>query len=151
MGILLSEIFNARSIVLNLSGATKEAVFAELADAITAVRPECDQSEMLAALWEREKKMSTGIVPGVAIPHAIYRGINSVVGAIGISKSGIDYGALDNSPVHVVFMLLMGEFVQENHVRVLNQIFTLVQTEAFELIKTAKTPQDIHALLSQIH
>lgn len=151
MSILLSKIFDSRAIILNLSGTTKEDVFTELADAISAIHPECDQPGMLAALWEREKKMSTGIAPGIAIPHAVYRGINTVVGAIGISKAGIEYDALDKNPVHVVFMLAMGEFVQENHMRVLNQIFTLVQTEAFELIKNAQTAQEAHAVLSRFH
>jgi mannitol/fructose-specific phosphotransferase system IIA component (Ntr-type) len=149
--MLLKEIFNLQAIKLNLEGTTKEAVFTELAGAISAAQPECDQSILLASLWERENKLSTGIVSGIAIPHAIYRGIDKVVGAIGISKSGIEYAALDNKPVHVVFMLAMGERAYENHVRVLNQIFALVQTEALTLMKNAKTTHDVYAVLSKFH
>ena len=149
--MLLNEIFNIQAIKLNLEGTTKEAVFTELADTISAVYPECDQTILLTALWERENKLSTGIASGIAIPHAIYRGIDNVAGAIGISKSGIEYGALDNKPVHVVFMLAMGEQAHENHVRVLNQIFALVQTEALTLMKNAASAQDVYALLSKFH
>ena len=151
MRIPLNEIFDPQAIKIDLEGTTKEAVFSELAGTISSVHPECDQTILLDALWERENKLSTGIAPGIAIPHAIYRGIDTVVGAIGVSKSGIEYDALDNKPVHVVFMLAMGERTQENHVRVLNQIFSLVQSEALMQMRKAKTTQDVHAILSQFH
>lgn len=147
--MLLHEIFDERSIRLNLEGKTKQAVFIELVDAIAAACPECNRTVMLAALWEREDKMSTGIASGVAIPHAFHRGINNMAGAIGISQNGIEYGALDNKPVYVVFMLAMGEPAEENHLRTLNQIFTLVQSEALAMIKKAKNAKDIHTILAR--
>jgi len=149
MILTLSEIFNPESILLNLAGTTKETVFSELVGAIAAVHPECNQESMLAALWEREKKLSTGIVSDVAIPHAICSSIKTVAGAVGISRAGIDYGALDEKPVHVIFMLVMNEDAKENHLHILEQIFTLVKTDALALIKNAKTAQEIHAVLSR--
>jgi mannitol/fructose-specific phosphotransferase system IIA component (Ntr-type) len=149
MGILLSEIFDLRTIKLNLEGATKEAAFNELSDAITAVHPECDQTLMLAALWERENKMSTGITSGIAVPHAICKGINSIAGAIGISQTGIEYGALDNEPVYVIFMLAMSEPARENHLFVLNQIARLAQSKMFASIKDADNVQQVYDILSR--
>jgi len=149
MEILLGEIFNSGTILPDLAGKTKEAVFSELAGAISAVHPECDQAVMLRALWEREKKLSTGITSGVAIPHAICAGIGTVAGALGISKAGIEYDALDKKPVHVIFMLLTGEGAKENHLHILDQISSLVRTDALALIKNAKNVQEVHAVLSQ--
>ncbi|MDR2729956.1 MAG: PTS sugar transporter subunit IIA, partial [Treponema sp.] len=91
MEIFLNEIFESRSIILNLEGKTKEEVFSELTKAITAAHPECNESSMLASLWERENKLSTGIGSGIAIPHATYEGIDKIAGAIGISQTGIEY------------------------------------------------------------
>jgi hypothetical protein len=50
MRILLNDIFDPRSVKINLEANTKEGVFIELAEAITAVHPECDRASMLAAL-----------------------------------------------------------------------------------------------------
>ena len=149
MGTLLGEIFDSRTIVLNLNGTTKKEVFNELVDAISAVHPDFDRALMLTALWEREEKLSTGIAAGVAIPHAVYNGIGGIVGALGISKKGIEYGALDEKPVHVIFMLAMDEGVKEKHLRVLKQIFSLVQTKEFALIENAKSEQDVYNILSR--
>jgi mannitol/fructose-specific phosphotransferase system IIA component (Ntr-type) len=149
MAISLSSIFDPGAILLNLENVSKETLFAELTDAIAAVHPDCEQSTMLAAIWEREKKMSTGIAAGIAIPHAVCNGIHTVAGAIGISKSGIDYGALDDKPVHIVFMLAMGDEAREYHLRILDQISMLTQTDALSEMKSAKTPQDVHAILAK--
>jgi len=147
MILSLDEIFESNTILTDLAGTTKEEAFDELVHAIAAVHTECDQSVMLTALWEREKKLSTGIASGVAIPHAICGGIGTIAGAVGISRMGIDYDALDKKPVHVIFMLLMNEGTKENHLFILNQIFTLLRTDALTLIKNAKTAQDVHSVL----
>jgi PTS system fructose-specific IIC component/PTS system nitrogen regulatory IIA component len=151
MRILLSEIFDPQSIRINLESTTKDGVFTELVEAITNVRPECDAQIMLDAIWEREKKMSTGIVSGVAIPHAVCRGINKIVGAIGLSEEGIDYNALDHNPVHVVFMLLMGEPGMEGHLRVFNQLTGLIKSDSFLLMRQAKNPEEIKKILTQFN
>ena len=149
MRILLNEVFDPRSIRLNLEAKTKEEIFIELAEAITAVHPECDRASLLASLWERENKLSTGVVSGVAIPHTIYGGINNIAGAIGISQTGIDYGAPDHKPVHVVFMLAINDKATENHLRFLNQIFTLAQSEAITIIREAKNTETVINILSR--
>jgi PTS system fructose-specific IIC component/PTS system nitrogen regulatory IIA component len=150
MGILLSEVFDPQSILLNLEGKTKDEIFTELAEAICTVHPECDRASMLASLWERENKLSTGIVPGVAIPHSIYGGINNIAGAIGISKTGIDYGALDNEPVYVVFMLVISDKATESHLRILNQLFALSQSEAITIIRNAQNTDVVKDILSSV-
>jgi len=149
MSILLSDIFNPQSIKLGLEGKTKKEVFAELTGIIAAAHPGCGQAPLLEALWEREHKLSTGIAPGIAIPHAFCGGIEGIGGALGVSQEGIEYDALDSEPVYVVFMLAIGEPAKEHHLRVLNQIFALTQSEALEMIRNAKSPQDVQAILSR--
>jgi len=149
MGIFLKDIFDPQAIILNLQGKTKDEVFIELSKALAAANPECDPHAMFEALWEREKKMSTGVASGVAIPHTTYRGLKSAIGAIGVSQTGIEYDALDDKPVYVIFMLVLGEPVEESHLRILNQISRLAQSEALALVRQAKTVQDISAILSR--
>ena len=149
MRITLSEVFDTRTILLNLAGTTKEEIFQELVDAIALVNPECDKTAILAALWEREKKLSTGISSGVAIPHAVCTGIGTIAGAVGISSAGVEYGALDGKPVNIIFMLVLGEAAKEDHLRILDKTFTLVRTEALTLIKNAKSAQEVYDILSR--
>ena len=151
MGRSLSDIFDSRSIKLDFDGKTKELALAELINSISVLHPECNRTELFSAIMEREKKMSTGIGNGVAIPHASCTSIVNMCGAIGVSKQGIDYGALDQKPVHIVFLFATGERADENHLRVLNLIFKLAMSEEFAVMKNAKNAEEIHAILSRIH
>ena len=141
------ELFDVQSIKLNLDGKTKEAVFTELIDSIAHLHSRCDRAEMLALILDREEKMNTGIGNGVAIPRIHCNGIGHIAGAIGISRQGIDYGAPDNKPVNVVFLLAIDERIKDDHLRVVNQIFRLAQSEALTKIKNAQNEQHIHDFL----
>jgi len=149
MGILLSDIFGLPSIRMDLENTDKEAVFAELIETLAAFHPEIEPAEALAAIVARENKMSTGIAPGIAIPHAFCKGADGIIGAIGISRPGIEYDALDGKPVHAVFMLIISEKAKGEHLNALNRICTLAHSEGLALILGAKTPGDIQAVLSR--
>ena len=151
MGKSLSDIFDLRSIKLDFDGKTKELALTELIDSISVLHPECDRKELFTAIMEREKKMSTGIGNGVAIPHTGCKGIANMSGAIGVSKQGIDFGALDQKPVHIVFLFATNEKADENHLRILNLIFKLAMSREFALMKNANNAEEIHAILSQVH
>jgi mannitol/fructose-specific phosphotransferase system IIA component (Ntr-type) len=105
---------------------------------------------MLASLWKRENKLSTGIGSGIAIPHATYEGIDKITGAIGISQTGIEYNALDQKAVNIVFMLIIGGQAHENHLNVLNKLIALAQSEAPEMMKKAQNKEAVMDILSHI-
>jgi mannitol/fructose-specific phosphotransferase system IIA component (Ntr-type) len=147
----LGDIFAPGTINLNLAGKTKDSVLSELISGIYASYPQYNTSDMLRAISQRENQMTTGIGSGVAIPHAFCKGIDNMVGAIGISKSGIDYGAIDNKPVHVVFLLAINEKAEEKHLRIINLIFNIIKSEAITQIKNAKRAEDIHSILLRMH
>ena len=144
----LDTIFTKDTIKLNLAGTTKEAVLRELIEMAAAAHAECAPDEMLAAVNEREGKMSTGIGSGIAVPHGYCRNLNGAIGVIGVSRAGIDYDALDQKPVHVVFLLLMNEAAKEQHLRVLNSVFTLANSGACDALLAAGTVDEAYALLS---
>ncbi|MDR0589466.1 MAG: PTS sugar transporter subunit IIA, partial [Spirochaetaceae bacterium] len=123
----LAEVFDERLIKLNLTGTDKGTVFEELVEEISAFKPDLNQEEMLAAIGNREAKMNTSVAPGVAVPHGYVRGLNGIIGAVGFSRQGIEYKSQDSKPVHLVFMVLLGDGAQEQHLRVLSRILTFVK------------------------
>jgi mannitol/fructose-specific phosphotransferase system IIA component (Ntr-type) len=149
--MLLNNIFDKRAIKLNLEGNTKEEVFTELIEAIADVHPEFGMDEMLRVIWDRENKMNTSIAPGAAVPHGYYPGSGDVVGAIGVSRAGIEYDALDHKPVHFIFLLIMGETSHEKHLHVLSRILSLTKSGALTYIQTAKSHQEVYAILSRFN
>lgn len=151
MGTSIYEIFDLQSINLDLTANTKEEALDELINSIIVLHPEYDRDELLAAVMERESKMSTGIGNGIAIPHAFCTGITGMIGAIGISKLGIDYRALDNKPVQVIFLLVINNNANENHLYALNMINNLAQSEKLALMINANNAEEVHAILSRMY
>lgn len=65
-----------------------------------------DAGELFNTLFEREKIGSTGIGGGVAIPHIRVEGIDGVVGIFAQLAGGVDFEAIDDRPVDLIFILL---------------------------------------------
>jgi PTS system fructose-specific IIC component/PTS system nitrogen regulatory IIA component len=149
--VLLSDVFDKRSIKLNLESKNKEDVFEELIETITAIHPGFDRDSILAAVQSRENKMNTSIASGVAIPHGVYPGTDNIFGAIGISSLGIDYNAPDEKKVHCVFLIVLGDAAREKHLNVLNRIMSLINSEGLSLIRKARTSEEIHNILYHLH
>ena len=85
--------------------------------------------ELIEALKEREKIMSTGIGFGIAIPHARLKSVKEMTFAIGISKKGIDFDSIDSNPVHLVILVAAGEKQHKEYLKLLSSIMTILKKE----------------------
>ena len=146
----LKQIFSPSSIILNLESTDKDELFEEMVEAVHTFKPEINREEALTSIRERESKMSTGIMHDVAVPHGSCSSIDGVVGAIGISRKGIDYDALDKAPVHFVFMLLSNVEETEKHLSALKLLASVLQSPEFiKEIFVKETPQDVYNVLCE--
>lgn len=146
--MVLGQVFSPKTIIVNLESEDKDEVFEELVDSIISVQPQLNRTAAVEALQERESKMSTGIVHGIAVPHGITDSVNGVVGAIGISQKGIDYDALDNAPVHLVFMLLISPEEREKHLQILSSLLKVLQNpNSVNLLMEKKSAKEVYDTL----
>jgi mannitol/fructose-specific phosphotransferase system IIA component (Ntr-type) len=76
----------------------------QMADA--GLFPRTVASEIMASIMRREELGPTGIGEGVAIPHTWHPAIDRTLGALAISRAGLEFDALDRKPVHIIFLLL---------------------------------------------
>jgi PTS system nitrogen regulatory IIA component len=82
-------------------------------------------------ILEREKLGSTGIGEGVAIPHGKMKGLDTILCAFGRSKKGVEFGAVDRQPVHILFLLLAPEETTGLHLRMLSRISRILRDASF--------------------
>jgi len=129
--MVLDSVFSPDLVKVGLESADKEEVFEELVNLYVSRNPSASRSSILAGLRAREEKLSTGVKTGFAFPHAQTEEVESVVGVIGISKSGIDYDSLDGKPVNVVFLLLSSCSGCSLHLRVLKRLSVLIEDPLF--------------------
>jgi len=144
---MLAEIFNERFINLDLRSTTKDGCFEELVEGVAAWRPDLRKDDLLAAVKDREAKLETSVMTGVAVPHGACWGLKETFGAIGYSRSGIDYGARDSKPVHFVFMLFLDKDAPEKHLRILSRLLIFLKSGGLAQLQRAANPREAYDVL----
>ena len=94
------------------------------------IKPE-HREAVTAAVKKRENSMSTGIGFGIGLPHASTDLIHEVVGALGRSKTGVNFDALDNQPVNLVMLFLVPQGQFQKHLHTLANIAKLMHKAEF--------------------
>lgn len=146
----LQQVFSKESIIPDLQSTDKEELFEEMLQAIINVQPDINREEALSALSERESKMTTGIIPSIAVPHCRIDTVRGVAGAIGISRKGIDYDSLDGKPVHFVFMLICNSIEDALHLEVLKNLSVKLENPLFmQSLSECKTADEVYDLLGK--
>ena len=118
----LKKPLTVETICLDLKGATKEAILAEMVDLLVASGHIRDRDAVLKAVLEREKRMSTGMQNGIAIPHGKTDSVDCLVAALGIKRGGVDFGALDGQPSNVFVMTVSPDSRTGPHIQFLAEI-----------------------------
>ena len=111
-----------------LETTEKEEFLRRLARVLGTAEEVTNVEEFEDAIIDRESIMSTGIGLGLAIPHAKIASVKDFVLAVGISRDGIDYGAIDDQEVHIVVMIATPERERDNYVRVLAKVVRILKS-----------------------
>jgi mannitol/fructose-specific phosphotransferase system IIA component (Ntr-type) len=129
----LADILTQAQIVPDLCAANRwEAIDELIGNLVTTgkIRSD-DRAAVTAAVKKRETSMSTGIGFGIGIPHASTDLIYEVVGALGRSKKGVNFDALDNQPVKLVMLFLVPQGQFQKHLHTLANIAKLLHKAEF--------------------
>ena len=87
--------------------------------------------DVCESLLAREKLGSTGIGSGVAIPHGRLKNSDKTIAAFIRLHNGIDYDAIDNESVDLMFALLVPENSTEEHLQILAELAEMFSHESF--------------------
>jgi PTS system nitrogen regulatory IIA component len=137
------------SICVDLNARKKSEAIEELCKILQSQKKIKVAKPLVDALLQREKLGSTGIGQGIAIPHAKSDTLDSVVAALGISKKGLDFEALDGEPVHIVFLLVAPPDSAGLHLKILARISRLLKDKFFrQSLREAKTVEDVKKIIS---
>ena len=137
------------TISLDLQGATKEEILAEMVELLTASGHIRDRDAVLKAILEREKRMSTGMQNGIAIPHGKTDSVDCLVAALGIKRGGVDFGALDGQPSTIFVMTVSPDSRTGPHIQFLAEISRPLNDAAVRarLLAAATREEVLHLLI----
>ena len=110
-----------------------------------------NKDQFRKAVFEREDIVSTGIGLGMAIPHVKIKEVADITIGIGIVKNGIDWNAIDNKPVHVVFLIAASDAQHEMYLRILAKIVLVMKNpKRREKLFNATCAEDVISLFENV-
>jgi mannitol/fructose-specific phosphotransferase system IIA component (Ntr-type) len=129
----LGDILSREQIIPDLRATNRWEAIAELIHNLVATGKISSQNQeaIAAVVKKRESSMSTGIGFGIGIPHASTDLITEVVGALGRSRTGVTFDALDNQPVNLVMLFLVPQGQFQKHLHTLANIAKLLHKAEF--------------------
>ena len=140
----ISDILDETRILTNMEGDSKTDVINTLIDLVAVSPKVLDKEKVKEAIFEREKIMSTGVGNGFAIPHGKTDAVSDIVAAFAVTKKPINYEALDEQPVRLIFLLIGKGNMVGPHIKLLSRISRLMNKEEFRTkLLEAPSPKDV--------
>ena len=129
----LNDFLGPDPLIVDLHAENRWDAIDELIDQLVAhhkVKAE-HRDALVACIKKREASMTTGIDFGIAIPHASTDLIDEVVGVVGRSRNGIQFGSLDCKPVRLVLLFLVPQGQFQKHLHTLASLAKLLHSSDF--------------------
>lgn len=139
----LSELIAPEAIIPALKANSKKQVLQVLAEKAAKLTG-LNESTIFDTVLQREKLGSTGLGGGIAIPHGKLPDINRITGIFARLESPVDFEALDDEPIDLVFLLLAPENAGADHLKALSQIARVLRHA--DVVQKLRNTHDAHAL-----
>jgi PTS system nitrogen regulatory IIA component len=144
----ISDLLQPAAVLAALKVNGKKQLLQELAARAAGIVRQPER-KIFETLMEREKLGTTGVGQGIAIPHGRLGDLKDIVGVFARLEQPIDYDAVDNQPVDLVFMLLAPEGAGADHLKALARVSRLLRNQAAtEKLRAAKSAEAIYAILT---
>ena len=131
------------SVSLNQKAASKDEVLEKVVDLMCEKGNITDKAEYLQAVRAREEEGTTGVGDGIAIPHGRCMAVNAPGLAAMVLPEGVDYEALDDEPVHLIFLIAAPANGGDAHIEMLSKLSTMLMDEEFTAnLRNAKSKEE---------
>lgn len=148
-----AKLFDERSILLDLTATTRDETVAALVAAAgrSGKFDAAHETAVREAVLAREALGSTGIGGGIAIPHAKTDHVQSVVTAVAVARTGIDFKAVDGEACTIFFLVLSPKAQHEQHLAILRWLSRLKRNADFtRFLRSARAPKEVVSLIEEM-
>lgn len=126
----------------------KEAVLRELVSLMESSGKVCNRNKLFIDLLNREKKATTGIGKGIAIPHVRTIQVRDFVLGFARSEEGYEFDSMDGKPVHLFFVMAAPSYEDTLYLKVFKALAELFHSDSFysELMSATSEYEIIRAI-----
>ena len=141
----IAELISPAAVVPRLRVSAKKQLLQELAKRAAELSG-FGERQIFEVLLERERLGSTGVGNGIAIPHGRLPGLQRLHGLFARVEPPVDFDAVDQQPVDLVFLLLAPEGAGADHLKALARIARLLRDQ--DVAKKLRASRDAQAIYS---
>lgn len=137
------------SILCGQTLTSKKTALEELSKLLANTDLSLGYIKVLDCLVTREKLGSTGLGNGIAIPHGRLKGGKKTIAAFIQLQHGIDFDAVDEAPVDLLFALLVPEDSTEEHLQTLSHLAEMFRNaDTLEQLRSGSSANEIYEILT---
>ena len=145
----LSDLIDQKAIMPSLRANSKKQLLQLLAER-AAEMTGLPEREVFDTILQRERLGSTGVGNGIAIPHGKLAGVKKITGLFARLEQPVEFEALDDQPVDLVFLLLAPEGAGADHLKALSRIARVLRDgDTVAKIRATADSAAIHSFLSE--
>ena len=146
----IPEILSTDRILCRAEITSKKSALETLSKLMASSEPSLTYTEIFDCLNARERLGSTGIGNGIAIPHGRFQHIKQPVAAFLQLKTGIDFDAVDQKPVDLLFSLLVPVDSTDEHLQILSCLAEMFSDAALiNRLRLRSSPEKIYETLTK--
>ncbi len=144
----INELMTSGEVVANLRATSKKQALQELAKRMADVIG-LHERAIFDVLMERERLGTTGVGKGIAIPHGKLPNLDRLYGLFARLEQPVDFQAIDERPVDLIFLLLAPESAGADHLKALAKVSRLLRDSATcEKLRGTDTKDALYAILT---
>ncbi|MEX2450476.1 MAG: PTS IIA-like nitrogen regulatory protein PtsN [Rhodospirillales bacterium] len=145
----IADLLTVDCIVADLRVTSKKQALQELARRVADLAGLHERS-VFDVLIERERLGTTGVGNGIAIPHGKLPNLDRLYGLFARLEKPIDFHAIDDQPVDLIFLLLAPESAGADHLKALARVSRLLRDKAVcEKLRGTDDAEALFALLTE--
>lgn len=145
----IADLLDPRAVVPSLRAANKKQLLQELSRRAAEITGESERA-IFDVLLERERLGTTGVGAGIAIPHGKLPGLKRLYGLFARIETPIDFEAIDEQPVDLVFLLLAPGGAGADHLKALARVSRLLRDRTVcEKLRGSDKAEALYALLTE--
>ncbi|QIA62366.1 PTS IIA-like nitrogen regulatory protein PtsN [Vibrio astriarenae] len=120
----------------------------ELISELVAEKTGISSTELFECMLSREKMGSTGIGNGIAIPHARMQSTDNAIAVLIQCQDPIEFDAIDNRPVDILFALLVPDAQCKEHLKTLSSMAErLNDKQVLKQLRNAQSDQELYDIM----
>ena len=145
----LVDLLTPESVISKLHATSKKQALQEIARRAAEITG-LNERTIFDVLLERERLGSTGVGGGIAIPHGKLPDLTRLYGLFARLERSIEFDAIDERPVDLIFVLLAPEAAGADHLKALARVSRLLRDRSVcEKLRGSETPEALYALLTE--